>query len=437
MLEINNPNLYLFSYHLKESLASSHQDYYAALEKLVSYLSPSNAGVIALEPRETFLALNTNPTADLNFKGTLNNHTIKGRYLRRILNDSYALIFDGSVQERYNTHQIQSLLISLKSLTPEPFSPQNLGQTWLLSGVVEDGTLTQIERLAEESYKTLISPEGWHYRETGDYLGVKLYEFWRASEDKKWENIQANSHLLLVLYPDRETFKAGWGFYQQWQQVLWGRHQIIRAYHNSQLLITQLMEGYQQVEAIADYSGLSLYRLKTIMDSLGEVISQFNALEMNLHLIETTVARYDKYCHQLEHDADGLGLTDLKLLKNFSQGVKEIYLPQIQAEINQFRLKLERVEDLTQTLGSLVEIRQAQRDRTLKTALGIVGVGLGTGCIVAVASSNHLPGMNKFPLVNSGTGSGLPGLLLFSVICGGVASLVTFLAVALWQKVGK
>jgi hypothetical protein len=83
-------------------------------------------------------------------------------------------------------------------------------------------------------------------------------------------------------------------------------------------------------------------------------------------------------------------------------------------------------------IQGLVEIRQAQRDRTVKTSVGIVGVGVGTACIVAVASSTP-----PVPSVNTSPNSGLPGVLLLSVICGSVASLVTFVTVVLWQKLGK
>lgn len=437
MLEINSPNLYLFSYHLKEesgiSLESSQRNYHSGLEKIVGDISRLILDAIAPDCQETFLDLQSQPTADLQFKGTLHNHTILGRYLRRTLHDSYALIFDGSVQERYNAHQVQSLLSTLKPLTPDPHAPDNLGQTWLISGVWESGNSTQIEKLAEESYQTLISPEGWHHQATGDYVGVKLYEFWRTSGGNTGETIEGNSYLLLVLYADREMFQAGWGFYEQWQQVLSCRHQIIWAHCNSQGLKQQLINQYQQIEAIADYSTLSLHRLKTTRDALSEFLSGFTTLEKHLNSIETRIDHYDQYCHQLEQDADGLGLTDLTFFKKFSASVKESYLPRIEGDINEFRLNLERIQTLTQMIQGLVESRQPQRDRQVKSAVGIVGVGVATGCIVAVASSTHPP----VPSVNPGTNSGLTGVLLLSVICGGFASLVTFLTVVLWQKLGK
>lgn len=264
-------------------------------------------------------------------------------------------------------------------------------------------------------------------------MGVKLHEFWRTSGGNTGETIEGNSYLLLVLYPDRETFQAGWGFYEQWQQVLSCRHQIIWADGNSQWLKQQLIDKYHQIEAIADYSQLSLHALKTTMDTLSELMTGFTTLENHLNLMEIHLNHYDQYCHQLEQDADGLGSTELTFLKKFSTSVTETYLPRLQGDINEFRLNLERIQHLTQMIQGLVVSRQAQRDRTVKTAVGIVGVGVGTGCIVAVAFSNHPP----VPTVTPGPNSGLTGVLLLSVICGGVASLVTFLAVLLWQKLGK
>ncbi|MCT7984489.1 hypothetical protein NG796_14400 [Laspinema sp. A4] len=441
MLEINAPNLYLFSYHLKEGLGinpdSTHRNYHSVLEKIVGDISRLIPGAIALEGQETFLALQSQPTADLKFKGILHNHTILGRYLRRSLHQTYALIFDGSVQERYNAHQVQSLLNTLKLLTPNPPSPEHLGQTWLISGVWEHGNSTQIEKLAEESYKTLISPEGWHHRGSGDYVGVKLYEFWRTSGGKIGEMIEANSYLLLVLYPDRETFQAGWGFYEQWQQVLLSRHQIIWADHQSQRLTQQLIDQYQQIEAIADYSVRSLHSLKTTMHTLSGLLSGFRTLERHLNSMEIQLDYYDKYCHQLEQDADGLGSTDLSFLNLFSTLIKQSYLPRLQADINAFRLNLERIQHLTQMIQGLVEIRQADRDRTVKTAVGIVGVGVVTGCIIAVASFPRPSQINQVSPVNTGSNLGLPGVFLLSVICGGIASLVTWVTVIFWQKVRK
>ena len=437
MLEINGPNLYLFSYHLKEglgiSLESRQPNYHSGLEKIVGDISRFIPDAIAPDGPETFLDLQTQPIADLKFKGTLHNHAILGRYLRRTLDDSYALIFDGSVQERYNAHQVQSLLSTLKPLTPDPHSPDNLGQTWLISGVWESGNSTQIEKLAEESYKTLISPEGWHHRATGDYVGVKLHQFWRTSEGNTGETIEGSSYLLLVLYSDREMFQAGWGFYEQWQQVLLSRHQIVWADRQSQQLKQQLIDQYHQLEAIPDYSALNLHRLKTTREALSGLVSGFTTLERYLYLMDLQLENYAQYCHQLEQDADGLGLTDLTFLKQFSASVKQTYRPRLQGDIQAFRLNLDRIQALTQMIQGLVEIRQAQRDRHVKTAVAIGGVGVGTGCIVAVASSTHPPVSS----VNPGTHSGLTGVFLLSVICGGVASLVTFLALSLWQKVGK
>ncbi|MGL5192742.1 MAG: hypothetical protein ACRC8Y_03920, partial [Chroococcales cyanobacterium] len=370
MLEINAPNLYLFSYHLKEglgiSLESSQGNYHSGLEKIVGDISRLIPDAIAQDGQETFLDLQTQPIADLKFKGTLHNHAILGRYLRRTLHDSYALIFDGSVQERYNAHQVQSLLSTLKPLTPDPHAPDNLGQTWLISGVWEYGNSTQIEKLAEESYKTLISPEGWHHRATGDYVGVKLHQFWRTSEGNTGETIEGNSYLLMVLYADREMFQAGWGFYEQWQQLLLSRHQIVWAHCQSQGLKQKLIEQYHQIEAIADYSALSLQRLKTTRDALSGLLSGFTTLESYLNLMEIQLENYDQYCHQLEQDADGLGLTDLTFLKKFSASVKETDLPRLQGEIQAFRLNLDRIQTLTPMIQGLVEIRQIQRDRTVK-----------------------------------------------------------------------
>lgn len=441
MLEINAPNLYLFSYHFKAglgiSLENRTRNYHSVLTKIVGDISRLIPGAIARDSQETFLDLQCHPTADLKFKGTLQNHAIFGRYLRRSLLDSYALIFDGSVQERYNAHQVQSLLSTLKLLTPDPHSPENLGQTWLISGVWEHGNSTQIEKLAEESYKTLISPAGWHHRAMGEYLGVKLYEFWRTSGGKTGETIEGNSYLILVLYPDREMFQAGWGFYEQWQQVLLCRHQIIWAERYSLGLKQQLIDEYQQIEAIADYSDFSLYHLKTTRDALSGLIAGFKTLEFHLNWMEIQLENYDKYCHQLQEDADGLGSTDLTFLKQFSASIKQTDLPRLQGDIQEFRVNLDRIQYLTQMIEGLVQVRQTQRDRAFKTAVGIVGVGVGTGCIVAVASLTPPRPINQIPPVNTGPGSGLVGVLLLSAIWGGMASLLTFVAVVIWKKLGK
>ncbi|HEY9836689.1 MAG TPA: hypothetical protein V6D27_07300, partial [Vampirovibrionales bacterium] len=261
--------------------------------------------------------------------------------------------------------------------------------------------------------------------------------FWRTSGSEIGETIEANSYLLLVLYPDRETFQAGWGFYEQWQQVLLSRHQIIWADSHSQRLTQQLIDQYQQLEAIADYSLLSLHHLKTTTQTLSRLLNGFMRLEMHLKGMEIHLDSYDKYCHQLEQDADGLGSTELSFLKQFSTSVKHTYLPRLQGNINAFRLNLEHIHHLTQIIQDLVERRQTDRDRTVKTAVGIVGVGVVTGCIVAVASSTHPPEINQVPPVNTGANLGLPGVFLLSVICGGMASLVTWGTVVCWQKIGK
>jgi len=104
---------------------------------------------------------------------------------------------------------------------------------------------------------------------------------------------------------------------------------------------------------------------------------------------------------------------------------------------------LEILQSLTDTIRGTVEIRKAEGDRAFQNIVGIVGVGLSTGGTVASASANYKTEIEANPAINTAInmlpifepGSGLRVIMGFSILSGVAASLLTWMIIALWQRI--
>ena len=130
------------------------------------------------EQKRKFLALNEVEVADLPFTGNLSNHQVEGRYRRWNIGDNYQLLFDGYVDNKYETDKVITLIENLQELTPKLPKLENIGQTWMLSGWLESGTDADAEELVTEAYKRLFKKDAVPLeKESGEFLGGKVTEF--------------------------------------------------------------------------------------------------------------------------------------------------------------------------------------------------------------------------------------------------------------------
>jgi len=438
MLKLVDPTLNLFSYTLKQGLGVGESEtrkvYRRFLASLSAQLHKKLNVSFTPEQKQKFLALHKETVADLPFTGNLNNHQVKGRYRRWNVSDNYQLLFDGYVDDKYQPDQVIKLIESLQYLIPQPPKLENIGKTWMLSGWLESATDLEAAELAKQVYKCLFEKDGVS-QGSGLFLGGKVAEFWG-------DKIEDNSQLLVILYPD-EAACPEWArdFYVSWLDLLCFRHKIIWAYENSLQLKERLVSNYNQIVEMRNTSRLNLKKLQEAMGKLSEFAIDLNYLELQHSTINVNLEKYEAKLAEIQ--AKARPTDDLKFLQDFCDRAKENYPKQIKKDIDNFRPCLEILQSLTDTIRGTVEIRKAESDRAFQNIVGIVGVGLSTGGTVASASANYKTEIEANPAINTAInmlpifepGSGLRVIMGFSILSGVAASLLTWMIIALWQRI--
>ena len=341
----------------------------------------------------------------------------------------------------------------------EKLRAKQLGETWLISGVLVSGSDAEVEALVEGAWQNIFGTkdkpaEEAQWRESGDFLGGKLFEFFslyspETSEPSSEAHTSRESrHLLAIFYPDEAAAEAGDRLYDSYLiRLLFYRHKITWAYQNARDLKQQVLKTYNELSAIADFSRVELSQLERDMETLYKFTKNLSYLEVQHPTTEINLNNYKITLDEVSKQARETGKTDLDFMSEFAETIiKGEYMKQIEADAASLRPALAVLENLIATIRGTVEIRQARSDRTFQTVVGVVGVGLGTGGMVASASSSfekhihiqEIPGFS--PLINSKLlplepGSGLRTVLVFSIVSGIVAGAATWLVIFLWQQI--
>lgn len=439
MLKLVDPTLNLFSYTLKQGLGVGEPEtrkvYVRFLDGLAEQLRQQLTVPFTPEQKQKFLALQEKIVADLPFTAKLNKHQVKGRYRRWNVSDNYQLLFDGYVDDKYESTQVIELIESFQYyLIPEPPKLENIGKTWMLSGWLESGTDLEGTELANQVYKCLFAKDGCP-QGSGEFLGGKVFEFWG-------DKIEDNLQLLVILYPDEAACQECSDFYLNWLDLLCFRHKVIWAYEKSLLLKERLVSNYNQIVGMRNTSRLTLQKLLEAMGKLSDFAIDLNYLELQYSTIKVNLEKYETKLAEIQ--AKARPTDDLRFLQIFWDKAEQTYPKQIKKDIDNFRPCLEILQSLTDTIRGTVEIRKAESDRNFQTVVGIVGVGLSTGGTVASAAAGFPTEIQANHTINTAIntlvpifepGSGLRVILGFSILSGVAASLVTAIIIAVWPRI--
>lgn len=261
----------------------------------------------------------------------------------------------------------------------------------MVSGWIENPEKDEREILANDVYKAFIH-EGWQYQEKGQFLGGTVFEFWRSSP-QRWEKMEAESHLVLILYPNQKAMETGTQFHEDWKALFCYRNKILWAYGQSRELKEQMVEEFNEISAsIKGLYNLEFYELKFALQNNSVALSNFvkniNKIEVKQHEIDLNLHQYEKSVQFIAKKAGTVFQVsnDFKFLQEFSAIVKAKYQKQIEQDYASLRPYLNILENLRGTITSIVEISQAQSDRDFQTFACLVGTGIGTAALVASSS---------------------------------------------------
>ncbi|AFY56025.1 hypothetical protein Riv7116_3574 [Rivularia sp. PCC 7116] len=391
MTKVQYPTLDLFLYNrIEDSDKIRYDDYWNALEKKLL----ENGFTVKKDAHEELLEFE------------INTNKIDGSYLRVQVQDAYYLNYCCSIDKEVESSQLSSFINQYKKYLSQPgllpkldnldagkLSKQGFfGQTWMLSGWTIPNNSQISENEAFDVYQNLIGKPHQYYQ-AGEFFGAQVYEMWRG--DRKWEGIEKNSHVVVVFYPDKQTFnKIGEEYYTAWRDLFLYRHKMIWAYENGRKLKLRLMNKYgSSLTNTTDLSKKGLQELKddllTNTNNLSTYVRDINDLDIQKHTVEVNLYNYDTICEHKFFDAD--------FLQSFSKIVKDKYKIQLEKDYLSLNPDLAILENVTSTIRGMVEIEQAKEDRNLSNTVAILGIGLATSQLTSAVIIAQQPPSKDIP----------------------------------------
>lgn len=412
MINLVFPTLDLFVYHLQKGgfRDATHPQCFSAnsLEQFTQTLAGycSDRSSQSVPKLLDLIQVDCLDQSLVKFEGKFNQENpIYGSFRHFTLDENYGLDWNVSVQGKFTGDELVPCLDVLLTLMPKVgHLPGQFGQTLMVSGWVENPEKDEREILANDVYKALIH-EGWQYQEKGQFLGGTVFEFWRSSP-QRWEKMEAESHLVLILYPNQKAMETGAEFHEDWKALFCYRNKILGAYGESRKLKEQMVEEFHEIsDSIKGLYHLDFSELKVALYqnsiALSNFIKNINKIEVGQHEIDLNLHQYEKSVQSIAKKAGNVFQVsnDFKFLQEFSAIVKAKYQKQIEQDYASLRPYLNILEHLRGTITSIVEISQAQSDRDFQTFACLAGTGIGTAAVVASSSPSWVIPLKESPTI--------------------------------------
>lgn len=440
MSKIVYPTLDLFIYNLIEQSGKIEVEINKVYENYWSNLPDR------LQQKHFSTEINHDDTQRLEFNGQI-HYGVDGCYSRIIFDDTTCLRYSCSLEKEVDISQIPSTIKELKDFADLP-SANNLppgrlssngflGKTWMVSGwTVPDNSQILNDQIAEDIasriYKSLIGKQHQH-QQRGEFLGATVWEMWSSDTPKtssltnrRWEGIEKDSHVIVIFYPDKQTFAQAAQYCNSWRYLFYCRHKIIWAYEQGRELKARLATHLKQNLIHTDNTTSSkkgLGELKKDLQTNSKVLSSYvqdiNLLPIQQHTVAVNLDNYEKQRQDY--------FPTEKFLAEFGQIAKNKYQVQLEKDYLSLNPGLAILENVTSTIRGMVEIEQAQRDRNLNNTVAIAGVGLATSQLASAVIIAQKP-------PHKDTLFFLTEAFLLSIFTGFAASLLVWLILALFRR---
>ncbi len=384
-------------------------------------------------------------------KKTIDNYPIDGFRYFYPLGDTEGLLVLYSVNIEGHPPQSLSCLDSLKSqIHTDPNvqdyhsinSSQKIGRTWILLGIVPSFWENfNIDSLAKEACEKLNLGAFDTVPNPQKFMGATLWEFWQPPE--KWEALaDENQHLVIILYPDEKSLETFNDFKIDWLRLFYYRHKILWAYSNSRnpeikAFLKQHLLPFSQQSALTQLNlpqseklELELIKLKEELKKNYDIQQKYanylSFLEVQLQTLSTNLYNYQERLKLIHQKAKTRGSTDSNLLQEFSEIPALQYKVQIETDIAALRPGLQGRDIFVSTIRGIVDIKQAESDRTFQYTVETWGVGLAVTGITATSISPFIPQMRGIDQQTpTDAFANASVTLIVSVIAGSIAKWAT------------
>ncbi|NER28085.1 MAG: hypothetical protein F6J89_10735, partial [Symploca sp. SIO1C4] len=279
-------------------------------------------------------------------------------------------------------------------LLPEKIQA-SLGQTlWLYGEVNVNQNCAQ---LAKECAIALLAGTSLNPIEINQekLFGSLLFEY-QAIEPNQPDNLTKQCQILISLNnSSANTAQLATEAYDWLLNLLCCHHKIQYVYQQSRVRYPQARKLYsnleQQMGDIPKLTTNTQKKLKTLNNLLVQIPQTsldyarcLRDLKAHLTAIETNSTNYRLYQEKINKIGESP-----QSWQNFLKNCHKRQT-QIQTDINYLTPGQELFGQMVETIRGIVEIEQAESDRSLERTIQILGAGLGTGGIVASAISSHI-----------------------------------------------
>ncbi|MDQ2099122.1 MAG: hypothetical protein QQW96_15925 [Tychonema bourrellyi B0820] len=445
MLKIDHPQVYIYSYQLSES-KTDVDSIWTWANSIWQHFSQDKSQVFS--------------QANLSYpltKATKFTHSnqIDGSFRFCHIDDSEAILArigspesdenkDLEVAAALTQFNVNNLLVA--------DSPENwLGQTILItykSETYQQPSDNDFRKVADECLKHLF-PE----------VSVRP-PFYRATElfdSPMFEYSSPKSQVQVFVYLVDDDIEGKLGkIVQPFFELFYHRHKIIKAFIDSRRNYDLLKERYLEIEQTienleAKITEVSRIELPTEVDLVKsvDIDESLKYLKIKLKELLRESLNYERALECLEDfnntinihvynyqekllqigDKSQLQTDDLTAFKFFIDRTCRYFQEQIKGDLGYFKHGTDLIKIAVELVGGIVDIEQAECDRSLEKTIQILGAGLGAGGIVVSAVSAYIetPLVIRIPQAGDRIHPAISSLLwslLAVVIVAGVVGLI-------------
>lgn len=426
-MKIYAPNIHLFAFQLYKSSnidpndslidknliwntgneivrTTLHQDLHLS-QRLDVDKEPNNPRVDLLKHTEI---IDDNYAVNFEGKVTFNQDLLVNGFAHPLrLYDSYSLWLNLRRPETENNYNTDSVDIAfLRQLNPNnclifPENPLFLGQTLLITGWLT-GAKDKKSSLetASECLKSLF-PDNYPlppFNRQGELFGSPIFEYGLFSQ---LDNYQ---HVLIWLFIDKQADTKFNECYNDLLDLFFFHTKCVKAYKDSKKTYQKLDIAYRQIETtieklpkINDKKSshtVDLTDLQNQLKVLPQLALEYTSLLRDLEEQQNIIAIHTyNYNETLQRIRDTIG-GDVSFLEFFSQKTSPYFQQQITADLGYFRHGLELLGKALDSIRAIVEIEQAERDRSLEKTIQILGIGFGGGAIISGIITQYISEIN-------------------------------------------
>ncbi|MEH2144314.1 hypothetical protein [Nostoc sp.] len=281
--------------------------------------------------------------------------------------------------------------------------PLFLGQTLLITAWLTGAKDKKFVKQIAEECLTAVFPDSQKqppFNRQGELFGSPIFEYGLFSQISNYQ------HVLIWLFADEQADVKFNQCYQELLDLFFFRTKIIKAYKDSREIYKKLDAAYLQIEAELDkvpklgeqksLGTTNLTNFKNQLKALPQLVLTYTRLLRNLEDYHNTIAiNAYNYAERLQRIHGIIIAEDISFLETFSHKNCPFFQQQINADLGYFRHGSELLARAIDSIRGIVEIEQAESDRSLENTVQILGIGFGGGAIASGIIVQHIDKINQ------------------------------------------